>query len=411
MAQKAAFTPIFAENTEKNMAILKIHSQINTADNVADLRYFGYDGISYKDVDEFVTSIAEDDNEIELRLHCEGGVCTEGWAIYDRLRASGKEITAIVEGLAASMATVILMAAPKERRKAYENATLLVHNPYTIAAGGTADELRKAAEDMQMEQDRILDLYVERCGCDRDEMQALMNENKPIDAKKALEMGLIGEIIAPASARGNVELKYESQGMETTEVKTSLFQKMLRALGFASAEEVDETALDAVEDTAEGTEALCMELSAADGSTISIERESGSPQVGDKASPDGEWTMPDGRVIVIEDGVITEIRTEEDTEAEDSEEVDEVQALRDEVENLKAQLADALRMAKTADDLRILNAVKMAGGEDVLRKVASEYVPDPRTKEGKDAMARADERAESPMRMEIEARKKGEWKK
>ena len=44
------------------MAILKIHSQINTADNVADLRYFGYDGISYKDVDEFVTSIAEDDN-------------------------------------------------------------------------------------------------------------------------------------------------------------------------------------------------------------------------------------------------------------------------------------------------------------------------------------------------------------
>ena len=395
------------------MAILKIHSQINTADNVADLRFFGYDGISYKDVDEFVTSIAEDDNEIELRLHCEGGVCTEGWAIYDRLRASGKEITAIVEGLAASMATVILMAAPKERRKAYENATLLVHNPYTFAAGGTADELRKAAEDMQMEQDRILDLYVERCGCDRDEMQALMNENKPIDTKKALEMGLIGEIIAPASARGNVELKYESQGMETTEVKTSLFQKMLRKLGFASAEELDETALDAVDDAAETVEALCMELSAADGSTISIERENGAPQVGDKASPDGEWQMPDGRVIVIEDGVITDIKTEEeDPEAEDkAEEVDEVQALRDEVESLKAQLEDAMKMAKTKDELRILNAVKMAGGEDVLRQVASGYVPDPRKNDGIEAKARADERAESPMRMEIEARKKGEWKK
>ena len=130
------------------MAILKIHSQINTADNVADLRYFGYDGISYKDVDEFVTSIAEDDNEIELRLHCEGGVCTEGWAIYDRLRASGKEITAIVEGLAASMATVILRAAPKERRKAYENATLRSRTGFSTctwsAAGATGTRCRRS---------------------------------------------------------------------------------------------------------------------------------------------------------------------------------------------------------------------------------------------------------------------------
>lgn len=395
------------------MAILKIHSVIETSDNVSDLRYMGYDGVCYKDVDEFLQGMKDDDEEIEIRLHCEGGVCTEGWAIYDRLRASGKRITAIVEGVAASMATIILMAAPKERRKAYENATLLVHNPYTFKMGGmTADDLRKAADDMQREQDRILDLYVERCGCDREEMQSLMNEDKPIDTKRAMEMGLIGEIITPASARGIINHN-NRKGMETTEVKTSIFDKMLRKLGFKSIEEVDEEALDAVDETEEGvTDVLCMELSAADGSVVTVERESGVPQVGDKASPDGEFEMPDGRVIVIEEGVITDIKTDEEETAEDAaEEVDEVQALRDEVESLKAQLEEAQKMAKTKEEMRILNAVKMAGGEDVLKKVASGYVPETRKRDGREVAARAEERAESPMRMEIEARKKGEWNK
>lgn len=393
------------------MATIKIYSQIDTADNVTDLRYLGYEGVSYKDVDEFVASIPEDDDKIEVRLHCEGGVCTEGWSIYDRLRASGKEITCIVDGLAASMATVILMAAPKERRKAYANSTLLVHNPYTFQMGAmNYDQLSKAAEDMKQEQDRILDLYVERCGCDREEMQKLMNENKPITADKAMEMGLIGEIITPASARSNINIIASKEMSEETTVKTSLLDKILRKLGFASVDEVDENALDAA-DKDDCNEALCMELSTADGGTVTIEKENGEPAVGDKAQPDGEHQLPDGRILVVEDGVITEIKTtEEETEEETSAE-DEKKALEDEIESLKAQLEEAKKMAKSQEDLRILNAVKIAGGEQVLRKIASGYAPDTRKHDGIGAAARAEERTESPMRKEILARQKGEYKK
>ena len=49
------------------MAQLKIYSQIETADNVADLRYMGYDGVSYKDVESFIAGIPEEDKEIECR--------------------------------------------------------------------------------------------------------------------------------------------------------------------------------------------------------------------------------------------------------------------------------------------------------------------------------------------------------
>ena len=395
------------------MATLKIYSQIDTADNVSDLRYFGYDGVSYKDVDEFVGSIPEDDGKIDVRLHCEGGVCTEGWAIYDRLRASGKEITCTVEGMAASMATVVLMAAPKERRKAYGNATLWVHNPYKLGCGPvTAEKCRKMAEELQMDQDKILNLYVERCGCDRDEMQALMDEDKPIDVDRALQLGLIGEIIAPASARANVE-QIKAKSMEETKVKTSLLDKMLAKLGFKTLDEVNE---DALADN-EGGDVVCMELSTAEGGTLTIEREGGNPQVGDKASPDGEHEMPDGRVIVVKDGVIEEIREageDEDPEkAEDkADKASEVENLRQEVETLKAQLQEAQKMAKTKDDMRILNAVKMAGGEKALKEFASNYVPAKRQRDGKKTTDTANERADvSPMRAEIEARRKGEWKK
>lgn len=394
------------------MATIKIYSEITTSNEANALRMMGFDGISYQDIDEFIGGIDEKDGEIEVRLHCEGGLVTEGWAIYDRLRASGKDITVVVDGLAASMATVIMMAAPKERRKAYGNATILVHNPYKLPMmfGDrklTADVLRKEAEELQNDQDRILNLYVERCGCERDEMQKVMDNDKIISVERAKELGLIGEIIAPVSASAaNVESNMCK--METKEVKVSILDKMLAKLGLKSLDEVED--VEQSECEAE-VETVCMELSTAEGGTLTVERESGEPQVGDKAQPDGEHEMPDGRVIVVKDGVIEEIRPAEEEEKEDEPE-DETAALREEIETLRAQLEEAQKMAKSKDEMRILNAVKMAGGEKALKAFKSGYKADKRKSDGRDAMARAEERAEmSPMRREIEARKKGEWKK
>ena len=68
-------------------------------------------------------------------------------------------------------------------------------------------------------------------------------------------------------------------------------------------------------------------------------------------------------------------------------------------------------MAKTQDDLRILNAIKIAGGEKALAKISSDYKPEPRKPEGANARRKAEEQEnESPMRKEIEARKNGTYK-
>ena len=394
------------------MAVIKIYNDIQTEDEKAESRFWGLsEGICFKDIDEFCESIPEDDNEIEVRLHCSGGSCIEGWSIYDRLRATGKEITCIVEGNAASMATVILMSAPKERRKAYNSAQICVHNPWVqnwcLDNALTADDLKKHENALREQQEKILNLYVERCGCDKEEMQALMNEDKYIGVEEAKQLGLISEIIAPISARKqNRVLNNKKQEQmkkkkdEKVEVKASVLNRVLAKLGLTS-----------IEEFAKG-----MELSATDGTVLTIEREEGEPQVGDVASPDGEFVMPDGKTIVVENGVITEIK--EDSKGAKNEGEDEqtrIEELEKEVEELKERIVElekenetAKANAKTTEDLRILNAVKIAGGEKALAKISSNYKPDGRKPDGSKAKTTAEEM--SPMRSEIEARKRGEYK-
>ena len=280
------------------MAILKLYNDIQTETEKNICKWWGEaEGVCFKDVDEFVESMKDDDNSIELHIFCDGGSVMEGWAIYDKLRATGKEITSIVEGKCASMATVILLAAPKERRKAYKSAQVCVHNPwvpgYSLGDQMTADDLQKAADNLKAQQEKILDLYVERCGCDRDEMQALMDEDKYIDVDRAKELGIIGEIIAPASAKkagvmsnNKKDSKMAEVKDEKVEVKASIWKKMLAKLGIEKVEDL------------ESDEVKGMDLSTADGGTLTVEREEGDPQVGDKASPDGEHEMPDGSTIV-----------------------------------------------------------------------------------------------------------------
>ena len=369
------------------MAVLNIYNDIQSEQEKAVTRMWGMEpGISFRDINEFCDTIPAEDNIIDVHIHCNGGDVLEGWAIYDRLRATGKEITTIVDGTAASMATVIMMAAPKERRKAYANAQILVHNPWLDASWlgncgmATADDLEKAAAQLKEQQDRILDLYVERCGCDRDEMAALMAEDKFISVERAAELGMVGEVITPISAKSVNHM--------------SIKDKIINAINAVFGNDN------------EGEPRMkAMELNTASGDTLRIEREEGTPAVGDTAEPDGEWLMPDNTTIVVENGVITEIR-QPDEQVEDSAEGDgqegdapaeepngeqselekENETLKERIAELESQLAElterlaeANANAKTKGDLRVLNMVTMAGGyEKVAASIKSNYTPEKR---------------------------------
>lgn len=383
------------------MAELRIYNDIDSQDNKFWYQWWGGDCVCFQDIDVFAASIPKDDDTIDMRIFCNGGSVVEGWAIYDRLRQSGKKITCTIEGKAASMATIIMLAAPKESRKAYENAAFLLHNPWVpgwcLGDQMNAKDLKNLGEEMQMWQDKMVDAYVERCGCDRDEIQALMDKDIFISTSEALRLGLISSTVAPISAsasKRNIEQfinsKQQNQkAMEKkTEVKASLLDKILAKLGVKSLEEAEQAV----------AEPKAMELNTADGQTLTVEREEGDPQVGDKASKDGTFEMPDGKTIVVEDGVITDIKTADDDETDNTDneggeggsasstDNDTVAKLQQQLNDTKAQLASAQKLAKSKEDMRILNAVKMAGGaEKVLAGYSSHYQPAQRQPSGKGA--------------------------
>jgi ATP-dependent protease ClpP protease subunit len=369
------------------MATLKLYNPILSEATKECYWFCDEAGTSFKDVDEFINGIPAGDDNIELLLHCDGGEVNEGWAIVDKLRSTGKKITATIEGNCASMATVVLLAASE--RRAYPHASLLIHKPYypeyTLADAYRADDLESLAASLRDDEQKMLDFYVERTGADRAELEALMNEDKFIGMERAKELGFIQTIIPAASAGGpnsaksaawkqqnSITNNQNSMATKTTKSEDkSVLRKALAALAVALG--------------LEAPQPVNYELNTESGDTITIDKPDGEdPAVGDSASPDGEHKMPDGKTIVIEDGKITEIRDAEDEGdgggdngdgSGNDPDSEALAAANARIAELETELADARKNAKTTDEKRILNLVAIAGGEAWLVKAKSDYKP------------------------------------
>lgn len=358
------------------MAKLYINKDI--AADADKVKYWltGSESISFPDIQGFIDWIPNEDNRIDIELHSCGGDCTEAYAIYDALRASGKEISCKVVGNAASMATVILLAAPLERRSAYQHAELLIHSPYYPSGARIGDitlaKLEELKSDLEAEKEKMLNLYVDRTGQSREVLEAQMATDSWFDAEKAIELGFVSSIVPAASASAskpelNSNLNIESMAKEEKKVTVAQAFHMLGV------------ALGVVKET---PEAVGMVITTSTGDGLTVEREEGEIQVGDPASPDGEFVLEDGRTVIVVDGIITEIKDPSSSE-------EDTQALKDRIAELEAENASLKSSAKSETDARIIAAVEKAGGEDWLRKATGSYVPagrsyTPQTKKGEE---------------------------
>lgn len=340
------------------------------------MQWMGLDGVSFNSIDEFIASIPEDDDVIDMRINSPGGVVPEGWAIIDKLRATGKKIIATIEGDAASMAAIVLLAASE--RKAYKHARLLIHDAYfpeyTLAGAYRKEDLEKLAASLDGDNQRALDFMVERTGADRETLEDLMKENKFIDMEQAKELGFIHEILEPASASVKPRAWRRSHTNSSTDMSNtnkiaSAFKAFAEALGLSVKMEDEPTSVGYV-------------LTAQDGTEITIDKPEGEdPAVGDAASPDGEFLMPDGTTIVVADGVITEIR-DADSEGDDPADEDlqqEIEAKDAEIAALQARIAELEANQMSDDQKAILAKVEKAGGKAWLDKATkSNYKPEQR---------------------------------
>ena len=371
------------------MATLKIFNDIvGEEEKIMLQNWEGMDGVCYKDIDEFISSMADDDNVIDIRIHCRGGDCVEGWAIYDKLRRSGKKITCTVEGECSSMATIILLAAPLERRFAYKNAHFCIHNPalccpemdwYTRLTADNLekniDQLKVQADNLRMEEKKMLDLYVQRTTATRSELVALMALDTYVGTQEAIEMGFISKTLSPLTA---------SKTRTFTNIKSKQFTAMKKKFVKVESSKLNRLLAKAGLRRMSDLRMKAMVVTAADGSELTVDREEGDPQVGDTASPDGEFVLDDGTVIMVEEGIITDIipagdgeTPAEGDELDENELVEEVETLTEQNEQLEERVTEleeeleAKRGARvlSSDERVILAKVAKAGGRAWLDKV------------------------------------------
>lgn len=182
--------PCFAFNAATDTeATLSIYDEI------------GFWGVQAKDFVEQLRGVKA--KVLNVEINSPGGDVFAGLAIYNALRASGKEIVVKVMGVAASAASLIAMAGDK--RVMPKNSFMMVHNPWSFAMGN-AEELRQTADTLDKIGGSLLATYAARTGLPDDELSAMLATDTWLSADEALEKGFATEVVEDIEAKASFDM-------------------------------------------------------------------------------------------------------------------------------------------------------------------------------------------------------------
>ena len=171
----------------------------NQTDSSADLFFYGdivsetwqsvwyEDDMAPGDVKKFLDQLDGTEN-INIHINSGGGSVFGGIAIYNMLRRNNAHKTVYVDGLAASIASVIMMAGDEIVMP--KNATVMIHKPSASYFFTTknADDLRKDAESLDTCQEAIMQTYMTKAKVDKEEIEQKVNDETWLTGEEAAEL-------------------------------------------------------------------------------------------------------------------------------------------------------------------------------------------------------------------------------
>ena len=158
--------------------------------------------------------------QISLFIHSPGGDVFDGIAIYNLLKKHPANITVHIDGLAASMASVIAMAGDKVVMP--ENAMLMIHKPWGIS-GGNANEMRDYADLLDKVEAVLIPAYATKTGKSTDELAQMLEGETWLNGRECVEQGFADEL-EPAV---NVMARLESKRIEEFEAMPNALKNMI----------------------------------------------------------------------------------------------------------------------------------------------------------------------------------------
>ena len=127
-------------------------------------------------------------------MNSPGGSADSGFAIFDALRFFKPPIRTIVNGLCASAAVMVFLAAPKERRYSTPNSRFLLHQPSTMAMGQASD-IEITAEEIVKLRERYNSIVGEETGRTEKEVTKDADRDFWMSPEECVKYGLVGKVI------------------------------------------------------------------------------------------------------------------------------------------------------------------------------------------------------------------------
>lgn len=147
-------------------------------------------GISAKQFAEDLTALGKVDT-LNIRMNSPGGDVFDGLAIYNTLKRHPANVIVDVDGMALSIASVIAMAGDTINMAG--NAMMMIHDPWTVAAG-TAEDFRKQADIMDQVKVNLAQTYAARTQTDEDQIMDMMTEETWMTATEARAAGFADDV-------------------------------------------------------------------------------------------------------------------------------------------------------------------------------------------------------------------------
>lgn len=170
---------------------------------ISDYSWWG-DEVTPKEFKEDLDALGDID-VLNVYINSPGGDVFAGQAIYSMLKRHKAKINVYIDGLAASIASLIAMAGDKVIMPA--NAMMMIHNPWTWGMGNSND-FRKLADDLDKIRDSMIVAYEKKSALMINEIIEIMDAETWLSAQDCLDYGLADEIEETKEVAASVDKKY-----------------------------------------------------------------------------------------------------------------------------------------------------------------------------------------------------------
>ncbi|MDW0618190.1 ATP-dependent Clp protease proteolytic subunit [Mannheimia haemolytica] len=181
-----------------------IQAKANDTAEISIFDEIGFWGVTAQQFAKDLKALGNNLKQINLHIHSPGGDVFDGIAIYNLLKNHPANKTVYIDGIAASMASVIAMAGSEIIMP--ENAMMMIHKPWGIQ-GGDADDMRKYADLLDKVESTLVTAYSSKTGKSTDELAEMLKEETWLNARECIELGFADKLANPLVAMASIQSK------------------------------------------------------------------------------------------------------------------------------------------------------------------------------------------------------------